>query len=155
MSTGSVVGVGVDVAQSGRFARLLERGAAGVWRHWFTDREASACQRAASPAQAATLCFAVKEATYKAVGAEFSGPVRWRDIEALSTGGRWQVTLHGEVARTAAAAGVATLHVSTGRAGDGVLATVLAERATGPATGPAATTTTATTTTTTGHEEER
>lgn len=131
MSTlpGSVVGVGVDVAQTDRFARLLGRGAEGVWRHWFTEEEARACRLARDTPRAATLCFAVKEATYKAVGASFAAEVRWRDIEALPGAGTWRVTLHGEVARTAREAGADVLHVSTAHAGSGVMATVVATRA--------------------------
>lgn len=122
-----MAGVGVDVADAGRFERLLRGGADRVWAHWFTESEAEACRRHPRPGLAAACRFAVKEATYKAVGAEFSGAVRWRDIEVLSGEPSWRVHLHGEVAATAAAAGVEHLHATTARTGGRVMAMVIAE----------------------------
>lgn len=122
-----MVGVGVDVAGIDRFERLISRGAGRVWAHWYTDAEALECQRHPRPAEAATLRFAVKEATYKALGAEFSGPVRWRDIEVLGDEPLWRLELHGEVRELAATSRVRSVHVSTGRTAGRVMAMAIAE----------------------------
>lgn len=125
--SGVVVGVGIDVAETGRFERLVSRGAGRVWAHWYTEAEAEECIQHPRPWLAAALRFAVKEATYKAVGAEFSGEVRWRDIQVLGGGPAWRLALHGEVAAAAAAAGVEQLHVSTCQTGGRVMAIVIAK----------------------------
>lgn len=122
-----MAGVGIDVADTGRFDRLLRGQAHRVWAHWFTEAEAEACRAHARPGEMAALRFAVKEATFKAVGAHFAREVRWRDIEVLDQGANWQVALHGEVAAAAADAGVGRLHVSTCRSTSWVIATVIAE----------------------------
>lgn len=122
-----VVGVGVDIADVGRFDRLLQRGPDRLWAHWFTDAEAAACSRQPRVAEAAAVRFAAKEATYKAVGASFTGATRWRDIEILGGASRWRVALHGEVAETATTAGVTAIHATTCCAGHRVVAMVIAE----------------------------
>lgn len=123
-----MVGVGVDVAEVGRFERLIGRGDGRAWVHWYTEAETQECRRHPRPAEAATVRFAVKEAIYKALGASFTGAVRWRDIEVLGEEPSWRIELHGEIELTAAAAGVGTVHVSTGRSGHRVMAMVIAER---------------------------
>lgn len=128
---GTIVGVGVDIADVTRFDRLVARDDGRVWAHWYTETEAQECLAHRRPGRAAALRFAVKEAAYKAVGAEFSGAVRWGDIEVLDREQGWDVVVRGEVAASAAAAGVDRLHVSTCEFAGRVLATVIAEGRTG------------------------
>ena len=123
----AVVGVGVDVVGTRRFERLLRRGGERVWQHWFTDTEVDECAQHPRPALAAAVRFAVKEATYKAVGLEFSRGLRWRDIEVLGREPGVDVVLHGEAAAAAAAARVARYRVSVCHMEGRVLAMVLAE----------------------------
>ena len=98
-----------------------------MWAHWYTEAEAEECLSHSRPGLAATFRFAVKEATYKAVGAQFSGPVRWRDIEVLEGEPAWHITLHGEMAAAAADAGAEHFHVSTCQTGGRVVAMVIAQ----------------------------
>ncbi|GAB3022520.1 holo-[acyl-carrier-protein] synthase [Nocardioides flavus (ex Wang et al. 2016)] len=126
----SVIGVGMDVADTRRFDRLVRRGPGGLWAHWYTEAEVRECLAHDQPATAAATRFAVKEASYKALGARFAHEVRWRDIEVLEREAAWRVVLHGEMGVAAAAVGLAWLHVSTCRTGGRVVATVIAE--TGP-----------------------
>ncbi|WP_210438698.1 holo-ACP synthase [Nocardioides xinjiangensis] len=119
--------MGVDVADARRFERLVGRGSNRVWAHWYTEAEARECLAHSRPGTAAALRFAVKEAAYKAVGAHFADMMRWRDIEVLGREPAWRLTLRGDVAAAAEAAGVQRLHVSTCRTGGRVLATVIAE----------------------------
>ena len=127
-----MVGVGIDIVDIARFERLVERGGDRLWTHWYTDVEASEARRHARPAVAAATRFAIKEAAYKALGADFAGPVRWRDIEVRAELNGWRLVLDGEVREAADRAGAHTLHVSTSRVGGRVLATVVA---TGAVTG--------------------
>lgn len=121
-----VVGVGVDTADVTRFERLVARGSERLWTHWYTDAEAAECRGHVRPAVAAATRFAVKEATYKAVGAHFSGPVRWREVEVLAAGAGWRIDLDGEVREAADRAGARVLHVSTSVFAGRVMATVVA-----------------------------
>ena len=125
-TTDVVLGVGVDVAEVARFERLLRRGGDRVWSHWYTEAEARECRGAAVPEREATVRFAVKEAAYKAVGADFSGPVRWRDVEVLGSAPRTRVSLHGEVADAVEGVGPVDLHVSTSHTAGRVVAMVVA-----------------------------
>ena len=125
-----VAGVGIDVAATERFERLLGRDPTRVWAHWYTAAETEECQRHPRPALAAATRFAVKEATYKAVGARFSRAVRWGDIEVLGSERRWRLSLHGEVAAAARVAGAQKFHVSTCETAGRVVAMVMAH---GPA----------------------
>lgn len=124
---GTIVGVGIDIADVTRFDRLVARDGGSVWSHWYTEAEAGQCRAHRRPGLAAAYRFAVKEAAYKAVGAEFSGAVRWRDVEVLGGEEDWHVRLRGEVAAAADAAGAGQLHVSACLVAGRVLATVVAE----------------------------
>ena len=122
---GAVVGVGVDVADAERFERLVARGGERLWAHWFTRAEAAECRASRRPGTAAACRFAVKEATYKAVGVPFAGPVQWPLVEVLGRDPDWRVALHGELA--AAAPENLRLEVSTCLMPGRVLAVVIAE----------------------------
>ena len=122
---GAVVGVGVDVADTDRFERLVARSAGRLWAHWFTPAEAAECLASRRPGTAAACRFAVKEATYKAVGVPFAGAARWPLVEVLGRGPDWRVALHGELA--AAAPEGLRLQVSTCLMPGRVMAVVIAE----------------------------
>ncbi len=113
-----VVGVGIDLVELDRFARVLER------RSRFVDRIFTAAERdglagrrgARVPGLAGR--FAAKEAVMKALGAGI-GRLRFADVEiGRVEGGAPAVVLHGAAAARATAIGVTGWHVSithTGR----------------------------------------
>lgn len=117
-SDGSVMslqGVGIDIADIRRFARLLgTRGSGGAVR-WFTDAEIAQCMAAAAPATAFAMRYAAKEAVWKALGpGEWSGPLPWRGITVIEDPpGSLEVTLEGPAADLAALAGVTAVRVAT------------------------------------------
>ena len=124
----SVLGVGTDIVDEGRIARLVDGGGPRFWARWYTPAEIALCQRSSRPERLAARCFAVKEATLKALGASFSGPLGWRDIEVLEDhNGVPTVHLWGEAAMYASRLGVLRLHASTGRDAGQVTAVVVAE----------------------------
>lgn len=125
-SASSLIGVGIDVTDTRRFDRLVERGDRGTWARWYTEAETRDCLEHHRPGAAAGLRFAVKEATYKAVGAHIARELRWSDIEVLAGVSPWRVRLHAQVAAAATAAGVDALHVTTCQTGDWSMATVIA-----------------------------
>ena len=124
----TVLGVGTDILDESRIARLVERGNARFLAHWYTPAEIALCDQSSRPERVAARCFAVKEATLKAVGVSFPGPIRWREIEVLTgEDGGPTVQLHGETATYASHVGVLRLHASTASHGGWVAAVVVAE----------------------------
>ena len=124
--------MGTDIVEERRMARLWDQGGARFLAHWFTPAEIALCGQSARPARVAACCFAVKEATLKAIGASIGtslpGPLRWRDIEVLiDHRGVVTVELWGDTATDASRAGVLRLHASTGRDAGTVAAVVIAE----------------------------
>lgn len=124
----SVFGVGTDILDEARIDRLVDLGGTRFLAHWYTPAEIALCRQSSRPGRVAARCFAVKEAALKAIGASFTGPVRWREIEVLTGDhGVPTVQLWGETAAYAAGMGVLRLHASTASESGWVAAVVVAE----------------------------
>jgi len=102
-----VVGIGVDLVDVDRVARLLERRRTAETR-LFTEDERAYCRAASTAAQRFAARFAAKEAVGKALGI---GVVAWREIE-VTGGGRPGVRLAGRTAEAAADLGVRRVELS-------------------------------------------
>ncbi|MBB5743360.1 phosphopantetheine--protein transferase-like protein [Microbacterium ginsengiterrae] len=97
-------GVGIDLVDLARFARIVERHGAAFTDRWFSARE-----RAETGGAAHGLAerFAVKEAVWKALGVgRREDAVPWRDICVHGAARGWDVLLTGAVAERAAEGGV-------------------------------------------------
>ena len=115
----AVVGVGVDVVDVARLARVLDR-TPGVAERVFTPGE-----RVGEVRRLAAR-FAAKEAAAKALGAP--ARVRWREIEVVvSDSGRPELRVTGRTAEVAAAAGIRSWHVSLTHDAGVAVAVVVAE----------------------------
>ena len=127
----SLQGVGIDVADIRRFARLLAMRGSGFAVRWFTEDEIAQCMATATPATAFAMRYAAKEAVWKALGpGEWSGPLPWRGITVLEEApGQLEVTLAGPAADLAAVAGVTAVRVATVPGHRMAIATAVAERA--------------------------
>ncbi|WP_461106702.1 holo-ACP synthase, partial [Tessaracoccus terricola] len=95
-------GVGVDIVDVARVARLLARGGSFTHR-WFSDEESARCGTAADPARAYSMTLAAKEAAWKSLGLGWEAGVPWRSVLVAADG---TVRLDGAVAGAARAAGV-------------------------------------------------
>jgi holo-[acyl-carrier protein] synthase len=114
-----IVGVGIDVVDVARFARVLERTPRLAGR-LFTDGERDRA------VESLAARFAAKEAVAKALGAP--GGLRWRDAEVVQLPtGRPRLRLHGGVAEEADAQGIRTWHLSLSHDGGVATAVVVAE----------------------------
>lgn len=125
----SLQGVGIDVADIRRFARILAmRGSAFAVR-WFTEAEIAQCMATATPATAFAMRYAAKEAVWKALGpGEWSEPLPWLGISVLEDApGQFDVTLVGHAAELAASAGVTAVRVATVPGARMAIATAVAE----------------------------
>lgn len=115
-----IVGVGVDVLDIERFARLVSERGDRFTHRWFTSLERAQCDACRRPATAYATRFAVKEAVWKALGVpSWSMPIAWRSIEVLttSTGLPLSVALHGPAADVGTRAGAGSVHATVSVAG--------------------------------------
>jgi holo-[acyl-carrier protein] synthase len=95
-----IAGIGVDIVDVSRVARLLERYGERFVRRVFTDAEASYAKGGAAPAERLAGRFAVKEAVMKALGTGKSQGILWRDVETVrGPMGKPVVHLHGQAVR--------------------------------------------------------
>jgi holo-[acyl-carrier protein] synthase len=96
-----VIGIGLDLVETERVERALERFGERFVRKLMDPEEASALP-ASSPERSLALALAVagKEAASKALGTGWSQGVRWRDV-VVSAGPEPAVRLDGRAAAVA------------------------------------------------------
>ena len=75
------LGLGVDVVKIDRFRRNRERWEAGFLEKSFTTAEMDYCSAKKDPDACYAGTFAAKEAVFKALMLEWTGPFSWRWIE--------------------------------------------------------------------------
>ena len=83
MPQGSIIGIGIDLVESERMAKLLQRWGAQFRDRAFLPGEQAYCEAAAFPCQHYCGRFAVKEAVSKAFGTGFGPHLGLLDIEVL------------------------------------------------------------------------
>ena len=110
----NVLGVGVDLVDLERIARLLASKGEHAMQRFFTDDERAYLQTRPEPTGHAAARIAAKEAVYKALQAlPGARGVGWRDIEVLrDPDGRPAIRLHGLAAELAAQHGGLIVQVS-------------------------------------------
>lgn len=110
----SVVGVGIDLVDLARIARMFDDKGEHAMGRLFTTEERAYLATRPDPTGNAAARIAAKEAVYKAMqslpGARAIG---WRDIEVTRDAeGRPAIRLHGLAARLADEVGGVTIQVS-------------------------------------------
>jgi holo-[acyl-carrier protein] synthase len=105
-----IVGIGIDIVDIARVARLVGRHPERALQRLFTLREVDYCRVRARSADHFAARIAAKEATYKALGGAPAAQARgiaWKDIEIVArTGAPPTLELHGSARRAADALGV-------------------------------------------------
>ena len=76
--------VGIDIVETARIRRALDRWGQPYLRRIFTSREIAYCLSKADPPQHFAARFAAKEAVFKALGARRPRAFSWRWIEVLN-----------------------------------------------------------------------
>jgi holo-[acyl-carrier protein] synthase len=108
-----ILGVGTDITECLRIARMIERHAELFLDRVFTPEEIHYCQNRKQSTQHFAGRWAAKEAVLKALGTSWVLGIGWRDIEIRNpTANQPEVVLHGEVKELARRLGVAHLHLS-------------------------------------------
>lgn len=95
-----IVGLGMDLVDVERVAKMLERDGERVTRRLLTDNEWSYCSAMHAPAPHVAARLAAKEAAFKALsGTHEARGIGWRDIEVSHDEHRRPlITLHGRAA---------------------------------------------------------
>ena len=110
----NVLGVGVDLVDLERIARLLASRGEHAMQRFFTDDERAYLQTRPEPTGHAAARIAAKEAVYKALQAlPGARGIGWREIEVVrDDDGRPAIRLHGLAAQLAEAHGGLMVQVS-------------------------------------------
>jgi holo-[acyl-carrier protein] synthase len=124
-----IVGIGIDLVEIARVARMLDSLGARMYDRLFTEREADYIRSRAAPAQHAAVRLAAKEAAFKALaGTPRAREIGWRDAEvANGWDGSPTVVLHGAAKERADELGVTTIRVSLTHTGTTAGAVVVLE----------------------------
>jgi holo-[acyl-carrier protein] synthase len=109
-----VLGVGVDLVDVVRFARIAERHGEDFAERILTPAELSACAAARRPYEHQAVRFAAREAVLKALGTGLAEGMAWRDIEVRpgTAPGVFSLSLAGGVGAAASALGVRRIHLA-------------------------------------------
>jgi holo-[acyl-carrier protein] synthase len=109
-----VVGVGFDLVEIERVARMIASLGDRMFSRLFSVGEAEYIRSKPLPAQHAAVRLAAKEAAFKALaGNEMARRISWRDVEVVSdTHGIPSIRLHGVAEERARELAVSTIHVS-------------------------------------------
>lgn len=126
----AILGLGTDLARSGRFRRFLDEGKSALLERLFTEGERAYALAKADPAPYLAARFAAKEAGMKAFGLGWREGLSWHDFEVVRDPlGRPELVLGGRAAELAAERGVRAVHLSYSHDGDYAVATVILEGA--------------------------
>jgi holo-[acyl-carrier protein] synthase len=109
-----IVGVGSDIVECLRIARMIERHGEQFLRRVYTDREIQACNATKRTTESFAGRWAAKEAILKALGGPATRVIPWTEIEVRGAGpdGRPQVMLCGATRDKARGLRVADIHLS-------------------------------------------
>ena len=107
-----IVAVGTDIVEIARIERLVAGGDRFVARV-FTADERAYCESTARPAASFAARFCAKEAVMKCLGTGWTQGVEFQAIEVVrNDAGAVSVQLTGVAGETAAALGIARIHLS-------------------------------------------
>ena len=124
----SVLGIGVDIVETARIDRSLERFGERFLRRVFTTGEIEYCQSMKYPARHFAARFAAKEAVSKAFGTGIGKAMGWRDIDVHREGtGRPFVVLEGGAKALGAERGVSAVWISLSHTEHHAVATIVLE----------------------------
>lgn len=109
----SVYGIGIDVVETVRIERSLERFGEKFKARVFTDKEREYCDTKKHAERHYAARFAAKEAISKAFGTGITDEVGWKDMEILRRdSGEPHVILHGKGKEFAEKKGIVRVIVS-------------------------------------------
>lgn len=108
-----IIGLGTDITECLRIARMIERHGELFLGRVYTAGEIRYCQNRRQSTQHFTGRWAAKEAALKALGTGWIEGISWRDVEIHNEpGGKPQITLRGGALEAAEQLGITKLLVT-------------------------------------------
>jgi len=109
-----ILGIGFDLVDVARFARIAARHDPSFLESLFTPAEIAWCRRQRRRDEHLAARFAAREAVLKALGTGLVGPMSWKDMEVveLRVGGATALRLGGAVGEEARRRGVGRVHLA-------------------------------------------
>jgi holo-[acyl-carrier protein] synthase len=109
----NVIGIGTDITECLRIARMIERHGELFINRVYTAEEIQYCRNRAQATQHFTGRWAAKEAILKALGTGWRRGISWRDIEVRNeAGGKPVVRVRGGVKEVVEQLGVSELLIT-------------------------------------------
>ena len=109
----NIVGIGTDITECLRIARMIERYGDLFLNRVYTPEEIRYCRNRKQSTQHYTGRWAAKEAVLKALGTDWVRGISWRDIEIRNDpGGRPTVAVRGGIRDIIEQLGIAEVLVS-------------------------------------------
>ena len=123
-----IVGSGVDIAETSRFERSIERHGERFTQRVFTAAEIAYCEKFKNRAERYAARFAAKEAAFKALGTGWREGIRWLDVEVThQPSGKPELILTGRAEEFARELRVTRTSVSISHSDRYVVALVIFE----------------------------
>ena len=109
----SVIGIGTDIVECLRIAKMIERHGELFLRRVYTPREVGYCSSRKAATQHYAGRWAAKEAVLKAIGTGWARGISWQDIEVRNDiSGKPTIALAGGARRVCEELGIAEMHIS-------------------------------------------
>jgi holo-[acyl-carrier protein] synthase len=109
----SVLGIGTDIIECLRIAKMIERHGELFLTRVYTPHEIEYCTARKAATQHYAGRFAAKEAVLKALGTGWTRGIQWRDLEVQNEmGGRPTLVLSGAAAELAEKTGIKEVLIS-------------------------------------------
>jgi holo-[acyl-carrier protein] synthase len=124
----AIVGHGIDLAEVGRIARMIDEHGERFLTRVFTERERGYAVERKRSAEHFAGRFAAKEAVLKALGTGWRDGIAWTDVEiVMLPSGQPGVELHGKAAEAASTIGARAWSVSISHTSEHAMASAIAE----------------------------
>lgn len=124
----SIHGVGIDVVDVSRVARLLDTSGDRFVRRWFSPEEIAQCQSQQDPERAFAARLAAKEAVWKALRLDgWLGTVPWRLVTIVRGSAADPVTVELAAELASVTVGLSSIHVDWFAADEVAVAVAIAE----------------------------
>ena len=108
-----VIGIGTDITECLRIARIIERHGELFINRVYTSDEIRYCRNRKQTTEHFTGRWAAKEAVLKALGTGWRRGISWRDIEVLNEpGGKPIVNVHGGAKQVVEQLGITRLLIT-------------------------------------------
>jgi len=109
----TVIGIGTDIIECLRIAKMIERHGELFLTRVYTSHEIEYCTARKASTQHYAGRFAAKEAVLKALGTGWTRGIHWRDIEVKNEmGGKPGIILGGAASELAGKLGIAEMLIS-------------------------------------------